>query len=51
MTEKRHPSIEEMRCVAEYMSEVMQLHSAAGKLLERAAQLEKLTQELMEMKE
>jgi len=41
-TVERQPTIEEMRRVAKYLSEVMGLHSAAGKLLARAAQLERL---------
>lgn len=50
MSIDRAPSIEELRRVAKYMSESMQLHSAAGKLLEKAGQLEKLVNELMNYK-
>jgi hypothetical protein len=50
MSEDRPPTIEEMRRVAKYMNEIMQLHSAAGKLLAKAAFLENLAQKLIEYK-
>jgi hypothetical protein len=37
----RNPTVEEMRIVAQYLSQVLGLHSAAGKLLANAAQLER----------
>ena len=37
------PTIAEMRLVAKYMAEVMGLHSAAGKLLAKADQMERAT--------
>lgn len=48
---ERQPTIEEMRRVAKYMAEVMGLDSAAGKLLAKAAALERLVNTMMEMKE
>lgn len=44
------PTIEEMRRVANYMSEIMGLHSAAGKLLAKADQLERIVEGLMKYK-
>jgi hypothetical protein len=44
------PTINEMRCVANYMAETMGLHSAAGKLLAKADKLERIVEQLMEMK-
>lgn len=48
--EERQPTIAEMRRVAKYLEEVMHLYSAAGKLLAKADQLERLAHELMEHK-
>ncbi len=50
MTTDRPPTIEEMRRVAKYMAEVMGLHSAAGKLMAKAAMLESIVDRLMEVK-
>ncbi len=36
------PTIEQMRSVAYYLSDVLNLHSAAGKLLKHANKLEQL---------
>lgn len=41
------PTIDEMRRVAHYMAETMGLHSAAGKLVEKADKLERLVDQLM----
>lgn len=43
----RPPTIEEMRRVGHYLAETMGLHSAAGKLLAKADQLERLVDGLM----
>ena len=48
--DNRPPSIEEMRRVARYLAETMELHSAAGKLLARAALLERIDDTLMKVK-
>lgn len=49
--DNRPPSIAEMRRVAHYLGETMDLHSAAGKLLAKADQLERLVDALMEVKD
>lgn len=46
----RQPTIEEMRLVARFMAETMDLHAAAGKLLAKADQLEKIVEELMRVR-
>lgn len=50
MNNQEVPTLAEMRRVAKYMSETMGLHSAAGKLLEKVEQLEKIADHLMELK-
>ncbi len=51
MKDDRQPTIEEMRRVARYLSEVMGLHSAAGKLYAKATLLEVEVELLMEMED
>lgn len=46
----RAPNIAEMRRVAHYLAETMQLHSAAGKLFAKAAFLERIVDGLMAYK-
>ena len=43
-------TIEEMRRVARYLAETMGLHSAAGKLVARAAEIERHIIEMRRMK-
>ncbi len=45
-----NPTIDEMRRVAFYMRQTMGLYSAAGKLMAKADKLERIVQELMELK-
>jgi len=47
---ERQPTIEELRRVAKYMAEVMGLHSAAGKLYAKVDALERVVNELMELR-
>ena len=47
----RAPSIAEMRRVARYLAETMELHSAAGKLYAKADQLERIVEILMKVEE
>ena len=50
-TNVKMPTIEELRRVADFMASTMGLHSAAGKLLAKADQLERAVDDLMRLEE